>query len=224
MPRLFLPSILAVLASMAAPAGAAVAPITGGYEVTYEIGLNPGSSNGNDIQDVLIFEWNSAGDFNADGGFTIAGRGATSLRHTVGFEPTAALVIGWGAGIAGIGDEKDHLFTLVNRSFAANVTGKKWSEAFPGVPPEPRTGHNAMIGLLQAASGGDSAALDSIAKWVRREAEAAAFDPDGPFRVMEWTDGKPIDGLTAAIPTLSIYGLSLLILSFVFLGRRFGRR
>lgn len=62
--------------------------------------------------------------------------------------------------------------TLTNASFAGQVTGKKWSEAFPGVPPEPRTGHNDMIGLLQAAASGDSDALDAVTEFVQREADA----------------------------------------------------
>lgn len=203
-------------------AGARVKPVSGGYEVSYNVVIPKGTSNGNDIQDVVIFEWNEFGHLNVEGGFSIKGKGHTNLSHVIGFEPESALVFGWGAAVSGVGDEKDHLFTLANSSFTRQITGKKWSEAFPGVAPVPRTGHNALIGLVRAASGGDSEAVDDLTAFIRREAETAAFDPAKGFRVIEWSVGHPID-TALPVPALSFYGMLLLILGFVAVSRRAAR-
>jgi hypothetical protein len=187
-----------------------VAP--GSYEVSYDINLRILPTNGGDILDTFIFEWNDSGDFNVDYRDTIAGQSSTNISHVVDFEPTAAFLIGYGLGVQGVGDGKNHLFTLVNSSFANEVIGlKKWSEAFPGVPPEPRIGHNAMIGLLADAARSDDLsvremALDKITDFVKNEAYRAAFDPAGQFRVLEWT--VPI-GDVPAPATLALFGLGL---------------
>lgn len=204
--------IVFLLTSLAATgANAIVTAVEGGYQVDYYVSLAQGTSNGSDIQDTLIFEWNQGGEFSAEFGPTISGEGSTFISHVIGFEPDSALVLGWGAAVPGVGDEKDHLFMLANNSFTQQVTGLKWSTAFPGVPPEPRTGHNAMIGLLKDAAGGNSDALDAISLWLEREATQAAFDPAGNFRVIEWSVAQPIDFATP-IPVLSGTGLALLAL------------
>ena len=107
--------------------------LKGGYKVDYDINLRVGSSNGETIQDTFIIEWNDNNDFNIDYAYTIAGKGKTSISHVIGFEPTAALLMGYGLGVPNVGDEKDHIFTATNSSFTSQVTGLKWSEAFPGV-------------------------------------------------------------------------------------------
>jgi hypothetical protein len=183
--------LLLAVATLGDTAAAAVSPEAGGgYRVTYNINLGAGTSNGSDIQDVLIFAWNGSGDFSVESASNITGQGNTVLTHLIAFRPTSALIMGWGAGVTGVGDEKDHLFTVVNPSAASAFTGKKWSEAFPGIPPTPRTSHSGMVTLLQsAAATGDATALS---EFVRREAAHAAFDPAGQFRVLEWTDATPI--------------------------------
>lgn len=198
---------------------AGVTPVEGGFEVDYFVDLGLGTSNGNDIQDTLILEWNQGGDFSAEFSSTVSASGTTRLSHIIDFDPDSALVLGWGAAIAGVGDEKDHLFMLANSAFTQQVTGLKWSDAFPGVPPEPRTGHNAMIGLLQAAASGDSNALDAISTWVEREATAASFDPAGGFRVIEWSVGQPID-FAKPIPSMSGVGLAMLALMLLVFAYR----
>ena len=217
------PRVALLLAASLVPAAvnAAVTPVEGGFQVDYYVSLAQGTSNGNDIQDTLIFEWNESGDFSAAFGPDISASGSTLLSHVIDFDPDSALVLGWGAGIAGVGDEKDHLFMLTNSAFTREVTGLKWSEAFPGVPPEPRTGHNAMIQLLQAAATGDGAALGAITSWVEREATGAAFDPSGNFRVIEWTVAQPID-IFAPVPTMTSAGLALLVLSLLLFARSRG--
>lgn len=166
-------------------ADAWVIPVGSEYEVGYGINMNPGTSNGSDVQGVFIFEWDDT-NFNVDHAFTIAGRGNTYLRHIIGFDPTSALLIGYGAGVPGIGDEKDHLYTITSTAFASTVyAGQKWSETFPGVPPSSRVGHSAMIGLLKI---GD---VDALSSWVKTEGYRAAFDPAGDFAVLEWTGCGP---------------------------------
>ena len=212
--------LLALLCCFSSIASAAVTIVAGGYEISYDVSLPSGTSNGSNIQDVAVVEWNAAGEFGIETGFAIAGRGHTRISHIIGFQPDSALVLGWSAGVPGRGDEIDHLITLNNGAFVDEVTGRKWSEVFPGVPPEPRTGHNAMIALLQAAGSGDAGALNAISTWVQREAQSAAFDPAGGFRVLEWTIPNPID-TTVPVPMMPWYGLGLLAFSLLFMARLF---
>lgn len=188
-------SLLAVMliALLAVNANADITPVPGGYEVSYQIDLSVGTSNGLDILDTFIFEWNENGDFSVDYPYTINNRGRTLINHTIGFEPTSALLMGYGLGVPGIGDEKDHMFTVISSEFANSVIGQKWSQAFPGVPPDPRIGHNAMINLLKNAAAGDASALNQLTEFVKKEGYRAGFDPLGSYRVFEWTTGWPID-------------------------------
>ncbi len=187
-------------------ADADVTPVPGGYEVSYQIDLSVGTSNDLDILDTFIFEWNENGDFSVDYPYTINNRGRTLINHTIGFKPTAALLMGYGLGIPGIGDEKDHMFTVISSGFANSVIGQKWSQAFPGVPPDPRIGHNAMINLLKNAAAGNASALNQLTEFVKKEGYKAGFDPIGSYRVFEWTTGGPIDFLYQ-VPALSGYGI-----------------
>jgi hypothetical protein len=195
-------------------ATAGVIPVATGYEVSYGISMNPGSSNGNDVKNVFIFEWNDASDFRVGYAFTIAGQGHTYLKHTIDFAPTSALLIGYGLGISGIGDGKDHLFTATSSAFAQAVTGIKWSEAFPGVPPEPRVTHAEMIDLLADAAVGDRVALSELTAWVKSEGFSAAFNPAGAFTVVEWTGGNPIGSSIPEPGSLALIGLGLAGLGF----------
>lgn len=221
MKHIFCSVIFSVVAVFSCLASAAVTPDAGGYRVSYNVNLSSGTSNGSDIEDILIFEWNAGGDFSVEPGSAVADQGRKVLSHVIGFKPTSALVMGWGAAIPGVGDEKNHLFTLVSSSAAAEFTGKKWSEAFPGIPPIPRTGHNAMIGQLQAAVAGDATALAAITEFVQREASVAAFNPAGGFRLLEWSVAQPIDP-PVQVPVMPSYGLWLLVLGLAVLVWRFG--
>ena len=186
---------------------ASVISVATGYEVSYQFDMGGIPRNGNDIQDTFIFEWNENGDFNVDYGFTIAGRGSTNISHIISFEPTAAFLIGYGLGDPDFGDGKDHLFTFVNSSFAYEAAGHKWSEVFPGVPPEPRIGHNAMIELLAEAVGGDLTALNSLTNFVKNEAYQGAFDPAGSFKVVEWSRAVIPEPITFALFSIGLAGL-----------------
>jgi hypothetical protein len=172
-------------------AKASVISVATGYEVSYGIDMKSGGSNGSDIESTFIFEWDDS-HFNVDGAYTIAGQGQTYLSHIVPFAPTSALLIGYGAAVPGVGDEKDHLYTITSTDFADTVWGLKWSAAFPGVPPEPRVGHSAMISLLIDATAGDTGALSSLIDFVTTEGYRAAFDPAGGFTVVEWTTAQPV--------------------------------
>jgi hypothetical protein len=206
-------------------ANAGVVSVADGYEVSYGINMNPGSSNGSDIQNTFIFEWDDS-NFNVDYAYTIAGQGRTDINHTLHFAPTSALLIGYGAGIAGVGDEKDHLYTITSSAFTYTVGGLKWSEAFPGVPPEPRVGHNAMVSLLIDAAAGDADALSDLTDFVTTEGYVAAFNPAGGFKVLEWStcpvdeepDGeggcRPVGGSVPEPTTILLLGLGVAGLGF----------
>ena len=180
-----------------------------GYDVSYVINMDPPSSNGSDIQGTVIFEWDSSGKVKADLAGIILGSGVTTLTHTIDFEPTAALIIGYGLADATVGDEKDHLYTVTNTSFADSTLGMKWSRAFPGDSPESRVGHNAMIQLLKGATTDTPTpgALDALLDFVATEGFQAAFDPAGDFTVVEWTCNG---GVCIPTPTtLALFGLGL---------------
>lgn len=162
---------------------AAVIAVDSGFEVSYEINMDPPTSNGSPIINTIIFEWDDSNfsNFNVDYAYTIADQGITTISHTIDFAPTSALLIGYGEGIEGVGDEKDHLYTITNTAFADSTLGMKWSVAFPGVTPETRVRHSEMILMLQALD------VTSLTNFVKTEGYRAAFDPAGDFSVVEWT-------------------------------------
>jgi hypothetical protein len=189
------------------PAGAA--PV----EVSYGIDMSPGTSNGNDITNVFIFESNGA-QFSVDHGFVIPGLGVSRLTHTSPFAPTSALIAGIGRGIPGIGDGKDHIYLIVNNAFADSIVGSLWSEVFPGNDGI-RVRHNEFIELLTDASAGDAGALDAVLTFATVDAAAGWFDPNGPFAVSEFTlvpppvgDRIPAPGTLALLAT-ALAGLGL---------------
>jgi hypothetical protein len=183
-------ALLSFLLCVADDSNAGVISVIDGYQVDYGISMYPGTSNGSDIDGVFIFEWN-ASEFSSFYGGTIAGSGNTYLSHTIDFRPTMAFIMGYGNGIPGVGDGKDHLYTLTSLDFSQTAGGLKWSEAFPGITPDTRVGHNAMINLLVEAAGGSATALGAIEGFVKTEGYRAAFDPHGGFVVLEWTICPP---------------------------------
>jgi hypothetical protein len=174
--------------------------------ISYDITLHSLPSNGEDIQDTFIFEWGEAGEFNVDYAYTINGRSNTTISHTIDFVPTSAFLIGYASGIPEFGDGKDHLFTFGNSDFFDEVLGLKWSQAFPGIAPDPRITHPEMVKLLIAAADGNELALERITNFVRNEAYRAAFDPSGGFKVLEWSSSV---GDVPEPATLALFGLGL---------------
>ena len=188
---------------------ATVISVESGYEVSYEINMNPPTSNGSSIINTFIFEWDDSNfsSFNMDYAYTIADHGTTTISHTIDFAPTSALLIGYGEGIEGIGDEKDHIYTITSSAFADSVLGIKWSVVFPGVTPETRVRHNEMVSLLQTLD------VSSLTNFVKTEGYRAAFDPAGDFSVVEWSCGGGVCPPPIPIPAaVWLFGSGLLAL------------
>jgi len=211
-------SVLAFGLTFAVWSSADAAPV-GGYPVSYGINMTPGTSNGNDITSVFIFESNGA-QFNVDYGFTIPGIGVSRLTHTSSFAPTSALIAGIGRGISGVGDGRDHIYMVVNNGFAESIVGSLWSEVFPG-SGETRVRHNEFIDLLTDASAGDPGALDAVLTFASVDAAGGWFDPNGRFAVMEFSlVPPPVGGSIPAPGTLALLATALVGLGFRALERR----
>lgn len=197
----------AMALSLLATAPASAAPAT--WLGSYAIDMNPGTSNGGDVVGAFVFEWDALGGLHTDGIFTLAGRGVTVLQRSLSFEPVAALLIGYGKGIADVGDGKDHLYTLVGDAFAASVDGLRWNQVFTGTASQPRLSHSTMVGLLADAAEGDAAALTQLTNWVQAEGYRAAFDPAASFRMLEWTGATPVGGNVPEPGSLALIALGL---------------
>lgn len=187
-------------------AAAGVIQVGTGYEVSYQMVLNTPTATGNDILDTIIFEWNDS-VFNADYSYTIAGSGRTVLSHTIDFDPTSALVLGYLDGTAGIGDGKRHLYMLADSAYtdylSANLIGQKFSTIF-GV------GEQFTIDLLIEAATGNNGALADLQSLVTNEFSPAAFDPAGGFKILKWSDYVgPVGNSIPEPTTLALMGFGL---------------
>jgi hypothetical protein len=100
------------------------------------------------------------------------------------------LIAGIGRGVAGIGDGQDHIYMVVNDAFAESIVGSPWSAIFPG-NGDTRVRHSEFIDLLTEASAGDPEALAAVLDFVRIDAAAAWFDPNGSFSVSEFSVAPP---------------------------------
>lgn len=190
------------------------APPVSAYQVSYGINMTPGTSNGNDITNVFIFETNGVA-VNVDSGFVIAGTGVSYLTHTSSFAPTSTLIAGIGLGIPGVGDGSDHVYLIVNNAFAESSVGLFWREVFPG-DGVTRVRHPEFIDLLLEASAGDPVALDALLHFATVDAAAAWFDPNGPFSVTEFTVTQPPVGVSVPAPG----ALALVAMALAGLGLR----
>ena len=207
--------MLLLSAGFVTNAGAGVMPVAGGYEVSYHMELYSGTLTGQDIKDIFIFEWD-AGNSSADGTYTIAASGPTTLSHTIGFAPTSALIIGYLDSQPGVGDGKRHIYTLFSAAYhdylVANFLGFKFSEIFG-------QGEQSTIDLIIAAAGGDAPALASLENFVRTDMSGGAFDPAGGFKVLKWSVLPEVpDG--GNIPEPSTYAIFILGLAGLITGRR----
>ena len=198
---------MAMVLVLTAPARAAVVATPGGFEVSYALNLSS-TLNGNPVTSIFMLETDGV-LFSAASGFSAAASGFTLLTHTIAFQPTSTLVIGLDLPTAGVGDGKTHLVMLMNGNFAASITGKLFSQAFPGVNGQPRLGHDALIAAMQAADAGDAVALGIVTNFFLTGAGAfAAFDPAGSFQVGEFTVFVPIAAPEPASLALLLAGVA----------------
>lgn len=194
-------TVLALLLLLGADhALASVMEIGGGFKITYDLELFSETPTGEDIHSVIIFEWNAI-ERSADYPFAINSSGPTRLEHVISFDPTHAFVIGYLDAKPGVGDEKRHLFTLIDTGFSddlvANFLGVKFSILFG-------QGEQDTIDLLDIATGPDAVAaalaLDQLWGFVQGAAAAAAFDPRGGFAVHHWSATTPPFGGSVPAP------------------------
>jgi hypothetical protein len=183
-----------------------------GYEVSYNINLGDGTPTGGDILNTFIFEWDDNSNRAVDYTFEIAGSGSTTLSHITSFLPTHALVIGYLDSLAGVGDEKRHLYTLIDNDYSNYITnnllGTKFSTIFG-------QGEQFTIDLLGVAAGADvdasAFAIEQLWGFVTGAALKASFNPNEKFRVHKWSIATPPVDVPEPTPlallSLSIVGL-----------------
>jgi hypothetical protein len=207
---------VAAVAFCALPSTAAIVATGSGYEVSYDIGMNPGTNSGKPIGNVFVFETNGS-SVNVDYGFSIAGTGISQLKHIVPFAPTSTVIAGMILGTPGLGDGAEHAYLIVNDRFANAAVGYKWSEVFPGSGGV-RMRHDVFIDLLELAAAGDAPALLSITQFAMNDASGAWFASTGSFSVSEFTvTNPPVGGSLPEPGTLVLATLALAMLAY---GRR----
>jgi hypothetical protein len=196
--------LVALMLGAVTGANAGIIQVVDGYQVSYSINMKS-TPTGNSIQNVAIFEWNEAGDRNVDYPYSIAGSGKTKLSHTIDFAPTSAFIIGYLDAVAGIDDEKRHLYTIVDIAYSnfivENLLGVKFSTIYG-------QGEQFTINKLLAATSGDDGAMNELWNFVIGPAANGAFDPNGGFRVHKWSGaGPPSDVPVPA--TVALFGVGL---------------
>ncbi len=117
--------------------------------LTYDFRLQ--TTEGYDVHQILMYASNGAGQddiyFNP---VTVPAAGVFQLQHTVGFDATAAMIIGV---MQRNQDSNMDLVMWVSDQFAADVLGMRYSDVFPNGVNGPNPGHNAWPGLIAAAAG-----------------------------------------------------------------------
>jgi hypothetical protein len=170
--RRFVP-LLAVVVTLASIESARA------VDVSYPINLIPGTSNGQDVTDIMILEQSVLGDLHIDYPFSVSSSGYSLLSHDVPFEPTSSLIVGLTEGA-----EKTQIVMLTGDAFAASAAGKPFSQSFS------TTRHSELIDHLTLAEAGDQAELDWFTNtfWPT-DGVNAAFATGGSFTVVEFSSG-----------------------------------
>lgn len=151
--------------------------------VSYTLNLNPGTSNGQDVTDVMILE-SDGGLFNIDYPYSLGASGVSVLTHDVPFSPTSSLIVGLTEGA-----EKTQIVMFTGDEFAQSAAGLPFSESFS------TTRHSELINHMTLAQAGDQAELAWFADtfWPT-DGVAAAFPTGGSFTALEFTSGTVIGG------------------------------
>lgn len=160
-------------------------------QTTYNLNLTPGTSAGNPVTNIMIFEVapgssQVAIDFGPGAnGYTLPGTGAVQLTHTSAVAPAMSFIMGLTWQI-----DKLSLVMFVNNNFAAAAAGIRFNDVFQSMT------HNALIAIVQAAEAGSAADRD----WFRDvfypiDGSRAAFATGGSNTAMEFTGGVIIGGV-----------------------------
>lgn len=143
---------------------------------------NLGTSKGNPVTDVLILETDGADVHASVYGSPVPGQGLVTIMHDAPVAPARSLLLGLTDGIDENGVEKIQLVMFLDPAFAAAHAGQPFSTVFPGAR------HSETVSNLQAAAGGDAAALAWFTgTFFSGPAAGAAFVTGGAFVVAEFT-------------------------------------
>jgi hypothetical protein len=171
---------------------------------TYSFNLDPGTSRGTPITNMMIFETNVGGsqlliDYGGSpNAFTVNGTGFSTLSHTSTFTPAMSLIVGLVQQA-----EKVSLVIFMNNAFAANASGLPYNRSFSSV------NHPGLINHVLQAGNGVQSDLD----WFRDvffpiDGWRAAFATGGSFTAMEFTTGIPIGRVPEQSGTLLLLAVS----------------
>src|SRR4051812_45216495 len=110
---------------------AAVTSSNADVPTSYTLNLNPGTSSGNPVTNIMIFEANADGsqvsiDYGGSAsGYTISGQGISTLTHMSAFNPALSLIVGITQQI-----DRLSLVFFTNNAFATNAAGTNFNPNF----------------------------------------------------------------------------------------------
>jgi hypothetical protein len=182
---------------------------------SYNLNLNPGTSAGNPVTNIMILEANANGsqlliDYaGSPNGFNVSGAGFSTLTHTSAFAPAMSLIIGLTQQV-----DKISLVIFMSDAFAAQAAGTNFNPNFFSIT------HNAFIARVLAAETGSQSDLN----WFRDvffpiDGSRMAFQTGGSSTAMEFTVGVVIGQVPEQANTALLLALSC---GMVFVARRFG--
>jgi hypothetical protein len=172
---------------------ASIIPLSDGtYEIKYEFDLKRGTLYGGDVTDIFILETDGK-QVETYYTFSAAAKGPSIISHNGKFAPTLSLLLGLDLPPPDSG-LKDHVVVFMDIDFYNATTSppdSKFSTFFPAIDGRPRVGHNALV---QALKDGNVLLLEEF--FTLDAGKFAAFDSEGPFRVIEFSpDHPPLDAI-----------------------------